>query len=93
MPSGDKNIKRGPGRPKGVKDKLPRDMKLRVIAVWDKLEKEKKSLYVEAKSDPKWFYVNFIKPMLPRDVQVDVEVGEDLAKMILQSRERIGDRR
>lgn len=70
MPRGNKNIKRGPGRPKGSKDKLPREIKQRVIDVWDKLEKGGKSLHVEAKKDPKWFYQNFVKPMLPKDVVV-----------------------
>lgn len=58
----------GAGRPKGSKDKLSRDIKKRVLDVWDKLEKGGKSLHVEAKNDPKWFYSNFVKPMLPKDV-------------------------
>ena len=70
MPKGDKNIKPGPGRPKGSRYKISRNLKERVLVVWDKLEKEKKSLYEEAKKDPKWFYVNFAKPMLPKDVTV-----------------------
>ena len=58
------------GRPKGSKDKLPRAIKDRVLAVWDKLEQEEKGLYDEAHKDPQWFYGNFIKPMLPKDVNL-----------------------
>jgi len=58
----------GAGRPIGAKNKLPRDLKARVMAVWEKLEAENKGLYDEAEKDPPWFYVNFIKPMLPKDV-------------------------
>ncbi len=59
----DSKKKRGP-------DKIKRNLRSRVVAVWDALDKAGKSLLVEAKKDPQWFYVNFIKPMLPRDVTV-----------------------
>jgi hypothetical protein len=62
------NLKAGPGRPKGCENKLPRDLKARVMAVWDELKEDGKDLADCAKSDPPWFYQNFVKPMLPKDV-------------------------
>ena len=77
-PKGNDKINPGPGRPKGSKDKLPRDLKERVLAVIAKLDKEKKSLYDIAKKDPKWFYVNFMKPMLPKDVKWEGEMVNEI---------------
>lgn len=65
-----KNMPAGPGRPKGSKNKLPRGLKEKVLAVAELLEEQGKSLEDEALKDPPWFYVNFIKPMLPKDVVV-----------------------
>lgn len=62
------NLQPGPGRPKGSKDKVPRDLKTRVLAVWDQLATEEKDLLDEARKEPQWFYQNFVKPMLPKDV-------------------------
>lgn len=72
---GRKNMPPGPGRPKGSKDKLPKDLKLRILAIADKLEAEGKGLEDEARKDPVWFYTNFLKPMLPKDVQVTGDMG------------------
>lgn len=58
------------GRPKGSKDKISRCLKERVLTVWDELREQDKDLQQEAEKDPKWFYVNFVKPMLPKDVTV-----------------------
>jgi hypothetical protein len=60
----------GPGRPKGSKDKITRNLKARVLEVWDKLKKEDKDLYDVAKENPEWYYQNFVKPMLPKDIEV-----------------------
>jgi hypothetical protein len=62
------NIPPGPGRPKGSKDKIPQCIKARVMAVWDELKENGQDLADCAKSDPPWFYQNFVKPMLPKDV-------------------------
>ncbi len=71
MPKGTNNLPgAGPGRPKGSKDKINKNLKQMVLDAAAKLEKDKKSLYDEAKKDPKWFYANFVKPMLPKDVVV-----------------------
>ena len=58
----------GAGRPRGAKDKISRDLKAFVLETVEKLDAEGKSLYSEAEKDPRWFYANFVKPMLPKDV-------------------------
>jgi hypothetical protein len=65
----------GPGRPKGSKDKIPRDIRNRVLDVWDQLEKEKKGLMETARKDPQWFFSTMVKPILPKDVKVESEGG------------------
>jgi hypothetical protein len=62
----------GAGRKKGSKDKISRDLKQLVLDTAAKLEKEDKSLYDCAKDDPNWFYANFVKPMLPKEVNADL---------------------
>ena len=60
----------GAGRPPGAKNKIQTDLKQLVLETVEALEKDGKSLMVEAGKDPKWFYLNFVKPMLPKDVVV-----------------------
>ena len=62
----------GAGRPVGSKDKITKDLKQLVLDAAAKLERENKSLYDEAVKDPKWFYANFVKPMLPKEVHADL---------------------
>ena len=72
------HMKPGPGRPKGSKDKLPKALKDRVVAVWNQLEAEGKGLYETAKVNPEWFYNNFVKPMLPKDIEVNSGPDADI---------------
>jgi hypothetical protein len=74
MPRAQKGQRFG-GRTKGTPNKLPRDIKTRVLAIAEKLEEEGKGLEDEARKDPNWFYTNFLKPMLPKDVSVSGDVG------------------
>lgn len=69
----------GPGRKQGSKNKLPSDLKGKVLAITNQLEAEGKGLYDEASSDPKWFYENFLKVLLPKKVEAEVE-GELILK-------------
>lgn len=55
------------GRPKGSKNKIPRDLAAKCVYVAEQLEAKGKGLLTEAESDPQWFYTNFIKPMLPKN--------------------------
>ena len=85
-PKGNPKLKPGPGRPKGSTDKIPRALKERVLAVWEDLEKKKKGLGDEAEKDPKWFYENFIKPMLPKNVDLSLTFDEPLIDIVRKLR-------
>ena len=76
----------GPGRPKGCKNKIPNDIKLRVLAVWEDLEKKNKGLGDVAKKDPRWFYENFLKPMLPKNVDLSHTFDEPLIDIVRKLR-------
>ncbi len=75
-----KGCKKTGGRKKGVPNKLPRNIKERVVAVWNQLEEEGKGLYETGTKNPEWFYVNFVKPMVPKDL--DIKASGEL-KIIL----------
>lgn len=66
-----KGNKASPGRPRGSKNKIPRNVKQRVMEAWDHLEKKKMGLCEEAEKDPKWFYRTFGRAMIPKDVEVE----------------------
>lgn len=61
------------GRPKGAKNKMPRDLVGKVLAIADKLEAEGKGLEDCAKQEPGWFYETFLKPLLPKNVDVNMD--------------------
>lgn len=63
------------GRPKGSKDKIARGIKERILDVWAQLDSAGKSLLDEAEKDPQWFYTNFVKPMIPKDLEVSGHNG------------------
>ena len=75
---GDSSIA-GPGRKKGSKNKLPKGLREKVLAITEQLEAEGKGLDDEARADPKWFYENFVKPLLPKKIEAEVE-GELVLK-------------
>jgi hypothetical protein len=56
------------GRPRGAKNKLPRDLADRVLEISADLEKQGKGLLACADKDPKWFFENFLKPLIPKNV-------------------------
>lgn len=72
---GNPNIPPGPGRPKGCKNKITANLKDRVVEVWQSLEKKNIGLNTQAEKDPRWFLENFLKPMLPKDVKIDGDMG------------------
>ena len=76
----------GPGRPKGLKNKIPQDLKKRVLAVWEELEAKNKGLGAEADKDPRWFYENFLKPMLPKNVDLSHTFDEPLVDIVRKLR-------
>ncbi len=63
------------GRPKGSKDRLSRNIRDRVVQVWDSLEKDPtKSLKALAKKDPVWFFNTFGRALIPKEISVDGDV-------------------
>lgn len=66
------NLKAGPGRPKGLKNKIPTSLAGKVLHACEHLEKIGKSLTVMAEEEPKWFFETFVKAMLPKDLQLRV---------------------
>lgn len=79
------------GRPKGSKDKFSRDLKQRVIDCWERLAAEGKDLFDEAEQDPKWFYQNFVKVMLPKDVNVGGQEDNPIIGKIIIKHVKPGD--
>jgi hypothetical protein len=78
------------GRPKGAKNKLPRNLVDRVLEISAKLDEQGKGLQDCAEQDPKWFFENFIKPILPKNVDLrhqgqvgcEHELSEELQKKL-----------
>lgn len=60
----------GMGRKAGSKNKFPTALKEKVLHACAHLEAQGKDLASCAEKDPPWFYENFVKPMLPKDVVV-----------------------
>ena len=56
------------GRPKGALNKLPRNLVDRVLEITANLEEQGKGLQHCAEKDPKWFFENFLKPMIPKNL-------------------------
>jgi hypothetical protein len=74
MGRGNPNLKKGGpslnpnGRPPGLKNKFPTALKDKVLHACACLEAEGKDLASCAVADPQWFWENFVKPMLPKEV-------------------------
>jgi hypothetical protein len=66
-------------QPKGWLDcpkpptKLPKDPKDKVLAVTEYLETCGMSLAEVAKLHPKWFYTQFLRPLLPKEIKADIK--------------------
>jgi hypothetical protein len=56
------------GRPKGAKNKLPRNLVDRVLEISANLEEQGMGLQECAEENPRWFFENFLKPMIPKNV-------------------------
>ncbi len=60
------------GRPKGIKDNRTATILDIINSAHKDLVKAKKSLSVQAKDDPKWFYEKIWAKLIPRDVKIDL---------------------
>ena len=58
------------GRPRGAKNKHPRDLVERVLQISDDLDKQGRGLRKCAEKNPFWFFQNFVKPLIPKNVSV-----------------------
>jgi hypothetical protein len=56
------------GRPRGAKNKIPKNLVDQVLQIAADLEKHGKGLQDCAEKDPRWFFENFLKPMIPKNV-------------------------
>jgi len=61
------------GRPKGTKNKVPRDLIDKILFISAELDKKQTGLKECAEADPPWFFENFIKPIIPKNVDVNLE--------------------
>jgi hypothetical protein len=59
------------GRPKGARNKLPRDLVERVLEISAVLDEQGKGLQDCAEKNPRWFFENFVKPMIPKNVSLN----------------------
>ena len=65
-------MKSGPGRPKGAKNKIPRDARAYIVFVVDQLEKEGKGLLQWAKGNPDTFWAVLFKAIVPKEIKAEV---------------------
>jgi hypothetical protein len=62
----------GMGRPKGCKNKVPSNLVEKIIKIEADLSLKGKGLAACALSDPKWFLEHFVKPVIPKNVDLNV---------------------
>jgi hypothetical protein len=70
MPFKKGEIPNPTGRPRGAKNKVPRGLVERVLQISDDLDEQGKGLQHCAEKDPKWFFENFLKRIIPKNVSV-----------------------
>ena len=75
----DNNLKKdaGPGRPKRSKNRLRYDMVQKVMDVAQALDAAGIGLEAQAKKDPQWFYGQFGRAVMPKDIKIGID--EDTA--------------
>jgi hypothetical protein len=70
MPFKKGEIPNPTGRPRGAKNKVPKDLVERVLQISADLDEQGKGLQHFAEKDPKWFFENFLKRIIPKNVSV-----------------------
>jgi hypothetical protein len=70
MPFKKGQIPNPTGRPRGAKNKVPRDLVERVLQISADLDEQGKGLQHCAEKDPKWFFENFLKRIIPKNISV-----------------------
>jgi hypothetical protein len=77
MPRAQKGQRFG-GRKKGTPNKLPRGLIERLVEIDNQLEESGKGLGVQAERDPKWYFENFCKPRIPKNVTLEGSLGLEI---------------
>jgi len=70
MPFKKGEISNPTGRPRGAKNKVPKDLVERVLQISDDLDKQGRGLWKCAEEDPFWFFQNFVRPLIPKNVSL-----------------------
>ena len=70
MPFKKGEISNPAGRPIGAKNKVPRNLVERVLQISDDLDKQGRGLRKCAEENPFWFFQNFVKPLIPKNVSL-----------------------
>lgn len=70
------------GRPAGSKNKRTANVLSVIQSAHNSLIRAKKDLSVQANSDPKWFYEKVWSKIIPKDVQVELDLGKGLAEQV-----------
>ena len=73
--------KPGPGRPKGVRNKVPADLAKIVISVADSLDPKglEAALKKWAEGAPGTFWTKMVAPLLPKTIEATLDVNQDIA--------------
>jgi hypothetical protein len=73
------------GRPKGVKNKVPTEIKAHFLYVFETLQKNPKtSLLTTAKEKPEWFY-DLSRALLPKEIKADITASSALIEIARQA--------
>ena len=76
------------GRPPGAKNKRTADVLSVINSAHNSLIRAKKDLSVQAKSDPKWFYEKIWSKIIPKDVQIGLELGEAMMSFMAKMKHK-----
>ena len=63
------------GRPKGAKNKIKKNLVDQILQISEELDAKGKGLRDCAKQDPNWFFTNFLKGLIPKNVSITGEDG------------------
>jgi hypothetical protein len=67
------------GRPRGAKNKIPKNLAAQILEIAADLNKQGKGLKHLAEADPKWFYEVFLKLLVPKNLSL---TGAEPAKPV-----------
>jgi len=66
-----KGNKASKGRPKGSKNKLRTNLVQEILDIAERLKEKEKGLEQMANQNPKWFFENFVKGLIPKNVEFE----------------------